>query len=329
MTKTPEVVVVEQFDKARDLLNVLQTEDRRWHGRGSWIYRGVSNNTREYRLIPSAFRAPGFKPYDVQDFTNPRLNAWQMTLETNLVENFMKMADYLGQPVPNSHTIHERSISDILKMEHMPNWDTHRNCWPPRRWWHWYALAQHYGVPTRFLDWTWNEYIAAYFAARGACFRDDTEPAGFKYIDIWALNAKAIKRLHIPETPKVHVVTVSTRHNPFLAAQRGVFTLVCHNSEQFHPNRPVVAAVVDDTVKEIVDIHAEHAEKMHRTKLEILEREGLFPLMYRLQLPREEAPTLLRLLASLEIHAGTVTPGLQGVEQLMREHKVYKALTGS
>lgn len=46
----------------------------------------------------------------------------------------------------------------------------------------WFALMQHYGTPTRFLDWTSSPYVAAYFAFEKEAQEDEKRSA------IWAID---------------------------------------------------------------------------------------------------------------------------------------------
>jgi len=77
-----------------------------------------------------AFRGLSDSSYRLQT-TLSRLGGPYQTLERHLLRNFKKYA--------------------------------HRNVVENDSVWHWLSVAQHYGLPTRLLDWTYSPYIALHF----------------------------------------------------------------------------------------------------------------------------------------------------------------------
>ena len=126
----------------------------------SYLYRGLEN--KEYELLPGLFR----KQQDIFDD------------EGHSVENYQYLAFGKEKDILQSF-IHEASNYIQLSTTDYSRWAEY---------------AQHYGVPTRFLDWSRNPLVALYFACR-----DQKEKDG----KVWLLHARNYDRAYPEKTAAI------------------------------------------------------------------------------------------------------------------------------
>lgn len=288
------------YSRAIDLLEALLPHRDPWQpDPRAWVFRGQANAA--WDIVPSAFRgnAP-LRLDDHQDLGPRATRREQVRAERVLLGKFRQLADAQGLRIPGPDRELEGLLSEGRPSDAAKACEVGKARWLPDEVLGLAAIAQHYGVPTRLVDWTRRPLVAAWFAAqeaarwaRGAA----TPPLGATHLAVWALFRRGPSgRLH--DKSPVRVVTAPRWDNPNLHAQSGLFT---HTEEP--PGSP-------DAPPDTLALNR---------RLEGVELDGR-AVLHALTLPIAEAPRLLALLSDHFVHGGVIYAGYAGAAAALREY---------
>ena len=263
---------------ASEFLNTLSPRDRTFSG--TWIFRG--HGDANWQLFPCAFRAMARDPFDPCDpIASAEATRWSR--EQYLLWNFGEGLDQQGLPLPGGH---ER-LQKLIEPDNSPQWvRDHAEL---------VALAQHHGVPTRLLDFTWKAFAAAYFAA----LQPKVEA---EHLAVWALNPEFLSYGDRTTGVWYSLIRASRASNPNMHAQSGAFVTWTGLEE---------ALPLDELVRRV---SSRDIELCPGTTFQLEP-----PLLVKVTLPRSQASELLRLLGLEGVHGASMFPGCDGVVRRMRE----------
>lgn len=196
----------------------------------NFIFRGQSGN---FPLVPIALRKEkqrklfsiAFKTC-AEAFDNYESELFQRQMEYTYLIHFYRYANTVGLKLPKT------SFSSIDYS--FPNsLDNYKKViqteWIPEGLKDIAALAQHYGLPTRLLDWSFDINTALYFAAFNSV-KDKLNGEIYQVRDdivIWAIDYLNLERVRFnspDNAPPIQFVIPHYADNPNLCAQKGILS---------------------------------------------------------------------------------------------------------
>lgn len=314
VTSGPDSAIATQdFATAEDLLAALSPMASTWNPSPTlWAFRGQADAA--WPLLPAALRHNARLDYLPTGSSGlKRTNEEQVRAEFDRLIDFFLAADAQGLGIPEDTQDLRSPESWMETIEFDVCAAMQGGRWPSDRLLSLSALAQHYGVPTRLVDWSNKPLIATYFAAEEAArwvkesksFPNGNEK-GTHALGVWCLNLDFVINAwpaNDESYPRILVVTAPRATNPNLHAQGGVFTI---ERNEFNPEDTVTSVPLDEIIE------AKWIE-LGETK----------PAMRLLRLPHSEAPALLRLLRWHGVDGGVVYPGYKGVVKALEERRLW------
>lgn len=278
-----------------------------------YIYRGEPTST--YQLLPNVLRSENYRKlinyssgfirsgFDIDSSTN---GFWIILKEYIALSKFYSYANSQGLKLPNITHMQKQTKQSVIGSEYFRR-NGEKFIWYDDELADLASLAQHYGCLTRMLDWTYDLFVALYFASHGAIktalLGNDKND---DYMVIWLLNIQhlGLKR-HIDNNFPLSTIVPPYSDNPNLCAQKGILTYwrsVCmKDSDSFKQIK------IDRTPLDQLILREEPALKI-----------GI-PFIYRLKIPVKENIATFRDINWLGYDSARMFPGYGGVIMKMED----------
>lgn len=328
------------FNSADDFLRAISYGGQLYNLNNSrYIFRGHSFST--YQLLPSSLRKDitYLNPYAEKKSDGRLPEHIQILNEFYILHYFFKSCDNNGLSVPDVPRL-RRSLYTFYDIQTL----CESEYWLPEDLYEIAALAQHYGLPTRLLDWTHDMKIAIYFALSDYLKEGKNKDINPDNIVIWALDTTICTndaftqmkvrflqdediRDNIPAQLYIHsrkrfplkVIRPQYAGNPNLCAQKGLFTL--WEVEKTKVTDRNEAKVDETSLDQLLVEHLSSDQEL----LSCIKK----PLLYKISIPNRYIVQLYGFLKEHRIDASTLFPGYDGIQKSINENNAILTLSFS
>ena len=285
-----------QFDNFKSFYNAIGPSGKLIKNFDGFVFRGHSSQS--YKLLPSIYR------YNIQDgeydihklFT--MVKAGNQSLQYMNTEEFQVVLEYLLLQKFYRIANYSFIIKEIQKKDF--RW-IHPNLVELA------ALAQHYRIPTRLLDWSFDIYVALYFAVKGACEKIANNKNRQDYFELWAINYNYFQENYSESFPFKFIIPYY-HNNTNLCAQKGLLSYVEIKYKHLYGNNEM-----NKLKRRVVSVDVLLSRwKNYFKNIDIL---------YKISIPYSCAKDTFFFLNKMNYNASRIFPGYWGVVKELNEKK--------
>ncbi|MFJ2282084.1 FRG domain-containing protein [Pseudomonas sp. NPDC087803] len=306
------------FETAKELLSALSP----WSGvlpLDNYIFRGHSN--ANYLLSPVSMREENKESIwdcsrayaSIEGSTTD--NDYSLAyVEYQLIRDFYRESDARGLHVPISERLRAK-LHRKVDFHTMSSW-IDGEMWLPDDLLEVAALAQHYGVATRLLDWSYDPFVAAFFASKPSGKIDGN-------LCIWGLDAgfvDTVKTIGGSNFP-LKLVTPHYSGNPNLFAQSGLFS-------HWASRVPGLRRITSGDIRELPPVDRRPLDLLVKEYLNMTEKDEVGTVFIKLVLPNSESLELARQLRKFGYGPAKLFPGYEGVALELKERPLLRSSKG-